>query len=178
MIIKYALRTCIHSSYTAFKSVMNKQTASYLGIGIVAVISAFASGLAIGSADLPDRTLPSKEMPVAPEIKTPIDIPLGAIKYNCELSGGIFKDNHCICSIEDFQTQEMMYDKNTGFCQSTHGGPAGDAFFASSGLPFGYYSFWMGIMMDLCETSGGSISGVACICPSEKTFSKTNGKCQ
>lgn len=104
----------------------------------------------------------------------------GPIRYNCELSGGTFKDDHCSCSIEENlgQTQESMYDKNTGFCQSTIGGPAGNAFNASIGLPYGDYNYWTGIVLGVCIDSGGSISGAACICPSGKIYSKTSGKCE
>lgn len=102
----------------------------------------------------------------------------GAIRYNCELSGGEIKDDHCECSIEAFQTQEEMYDKVTGFCQSTIGGPAGEAFEASIGLPRGYYSFWTNIIVKLCEESGGSLSGAACKCPSDSTYSQTTGQCE
>lgn len=108
----------------------------------------------------------------------PKPILTGPVQYNCELSGGTFKDDRCTCSIEDFQTQEMMYDKNTGFCQSTIGGPAGNAFNASIGLPYGDYSYWTGIVLGICTDSGGSISGGACICPSGMSYSKTSGKCE
>jgi len=102
----------------------------------------------------------------------------GPIRYNCELSGGTFQNDHCTCQIEDFQTQELMYDKDTGFCQSTIGGPAGNAFYVSSGLPYGDYEYWTHIVLDLCTNSGGDISGVACICPSNKSYSEVNGKCE
>ncbi len=107
-------------------------------------------------------------------------LPLGPIRYNCELSGGSFENDRCTCLIEEElgQTQELMYDKETGFCQSTHGGPAGDAFNASIGLPHGGYGYWTQIVMDLCTNSGGNIFGAACICPADKTYSKTNGKCE
>lgn len=102
------------------------------------------------------------------------------IKHNCELSGGSFVNEKCKCDIEaDLgQTQEMMYDKNTGYCQSTNGGPAGDAFNASIGLPYGDYGYWTSIVMNLCTDSGGTISGAACICPTDKNYSKTSGKCE
>lgn len=102
----------------------------------------------------------------------------GPIKYNCELSGGSFKNGSCTCTIEADQTQESMYDKDTGFCQSTIGGPAGDAFNASVGLPYGEYAYWTQIVTDLCTNSGGNISGAACICPLSKTYSKVSGRCQ
>ena len=49
------------------------------------------------------------------------------IKYNCEQSGGRFTNNKCFCPLEEQlgQTSEMMYDKETGYCQTTHGGPGG-----------------------------------------------------
>lgn len=102
----------------------------------------------------------------------------GPIRYNCELSGGTFQNERCTCQIEDFQTQELMYDKDTGFCQSTIGGPAGDADYASTGIPHGEYEYMGKIVMDLCSDSGGSVSGLACICPSNKNYNKTNGKCE
>lgn len=102
------------------------------------------------------------------------------IKHNCELSGGSFVDEKCKCDIETDlgQTQEVMYDKNTGYCQSTNGGPAGDAFNASIGLPYGDYRYWTQIIMGLCTDSGGTISGAACICPTNKHYSKISGKCE
>ena len=105
----------------------------------------------------------------------------GPIRYNCELSGGTFQGDQCICPLDEGvpgQTQELMYDKDTGFCQSTNGGPAGDAFNASIGLPYGEYDFWTPIVIDLCTNSGGNISGAACICPSSKIYNKANGKCE
>lgn len=99
------------------------------------------------------------------------------IEYNCKLSGGEFKDGACVCPIESFQTQEEMYDPSSGFCQTVFGGPGGDAFFAVSGLPHGELSFWNDIIVNLCEQSGGSMSGAACICPTGKAHSKTMGQC-
>ncbi len=103
------------------------------------------------------------------------------IKHNCELSGGSFANGKCTCDVEENlgQTQEMMYDKNTGYCQSTHGGPAGDAFNASIGLPYGEYSYWLQVVMNACTDSGGDATIAArCICPEDKTYSKINGKCE
>ncbi|MFA6132350.1 MAG: hypothetical protein WC702_04830 [Patescibacteria group bacterium] len=102
----------------------------------------------------------------------------GPISYNCELSGGAFTNGECVCPIASFQTQDEMYDKETGFCQSDVGGPAGDAFNASIGLPWGEYSYWNQIIVKLCEESDGEISGIACICPLEKTYDKTTGQCR
>ncbi len=49
-------------------------------------------------------------------------------QYNCVQSGGLFKDDKCECPLEEGlgQTQEMMYDKSTGYCQTTAGGPGGE----------------------------------------------------
>ena len=93
----------------------------------------------------------------------------GPIKYNCELSGGTFEQNSCICPIEEQlgQTQEMMYGESTGFCQTTFGGAGGDAFYAGSGLPWGRYEHYHDIINYWCEESGGSKSGATCICPEE-----------
>jgi hypothetical protein len=102
----------------------------------------------------------------------------GAIAYNCELSGGTFRNDSCSCPLESGQTQAEMYDENTGFCQSAMGGPAGDAFNASIGLPYGDYGYYQNIIIDLCESSGGSLSGAACICPAGTDYSKTTGKCE
>lgn len=100
----------------------------------------------------------------------------GAVRYNCELSGGTFENGSCVCSISEGQTQEDMYDKTTGFCQSDIGGSAGDAFFASVGLPYGDYGFWYSIILGLCEQSGGYVSGAACVCPSG-LYNETSGLC-
>ncbi len=104
----------------------------------------------------------------------------GAGKLNCEKSGGSFIDNNCVCSIEEEigQTQELMYDKKTGYCQSTQGGPAGDAYFAQAGLPYGEYAFYNGIIQNLCLNSGGEISGSACICSAKTTYNKSTGYCE
>lgn len=153
---------------------MNRKFIIGIGVSLTAVIVAFALGLMIGSNSRTAVT--NSQAPI--EIKTESPIPLGAIKYNCELSAGTFKDSRCECELEAEQTQEEMYDEQTGFCQSSHGGPAGNAFFTSSGLPSGYYSFWTGIILDLCLKSGGNISGVACICPSGKTYDQTTGVCK
>jgi hypothetical protein len=110
--------------------------------------------------------------------KTETSLATGAVEYNCELSSGTFSNGSCSCSIEEGQTQAEMYDKNTGFCQSTHGGPTGDAFQASKGLPYGEYGYYQNIIFELCTGSGGSLSGAACMCPSGTEYSKTTGKCE
>lgn len=99
------------------------------------------------------------------------------VQYNCELSDGTFDNNVCTCPLEGEQTQEDMYDESTGYCQSSMGGPAGDAFSASIGLPWGPYAFFMGIIVNSCEESGGSMSGAACICSEGTTYDKTTGTC-
>lgn len=106
-------------------------------------------------------------------------VALGAIGYNCALSGGTMKDGACSCPLDlPDQTQEQMYDAATGFCQSTMGGPAGNAFFASVGLPYGEYDFYRQIVMNACTESGGSMSGAACRCPSGNAYNTTTGQCQ
>ncbi|MFH1252755.1 MAG: hypothetical protein V1664_00255 [Candidatus Uhrbacteria bacterium] len=105
---------------------------------------------------------------------------LGPISYNCKLSGGEFVDSVCVCPIEEQlgQTQEMMYDKNSGFCQTTHGGSGGDAFAAGSGLPWGHYGYYNDIVDYWCDESGGSKSGAACLCTSGENYNKTTGRCE
>ncbi len=51
------------------------------------------------------------------------------VAYNCTESGGVFSDDACRCGIDEAlgQTQENMYDKTTGYCQTTIGGAAGRA---------------------------------------------------
>ena len=44
-------------------------------------------------------------------------------KYNCEQSGGEFILGLCTCPSE-FGAD--MYDKITGYCETTHGGPGGE----------------------------------------------------
>ena len=104
----------------------------------------------------------------------------GPTEYTCELSGGSIENGSCVCPIEPElgQTQDMMYDESTGFCQTTFGGAGGDAFAAGSGLPWGHYAYWNTIITTLCEESGGSKSGAACICPDDTTYSKTTGQCE
>ena len=116
----------------------------------------------------------------AQQIQTPSQ-DTGAIRYNCELSAGTFEDEICSCPLEMPQTQDEMYDKTTGFCQSTIGGPAGAAFPASIGLPYGDYGYWNSIIQNLCVQSGGTLDtnpAASCICPSTTTYDKTTGQCQ
>lgn len=103
---------------------------------------------------------------------------MGPVEYNCELSSGIFKNGSCVCPLESGQTQAEMYDEQTGFCQSSIGGPAGDAFQASVGLPYGDYGYYQGIIIDLCESSGGSMSGAACVCSAGDSYNKATGQCK
>jgi len=102
----------------------------------------------------------------------------GPVKYNCELSDGTFKDGKCVCQIESFQNQEEMYDKNTGFCESTHGGPAGNAWNASVGLPYGQFDHWFSIIGGQCKNSGGDFINARCECSSGKNYDKTTGQCK
>jgi len=103
----------------------------------------------------------------------------GPVKYNCELSGGEFVDGECECPIEPSQTQEMMYDESTGFCQTTAGGPGGDAFQASAGLPYGPYKHYGRIVSHYCEKSGGTmLSGATCQCPDGEVYDKFTGVCE
>lgn len=149
---------------------------------IVAIVSALAGAVAGGAYIFQINKSPEPSPTTLSESK----ITTGnseweeLIKHNCELSGGSFANNVCTCVIEEEngQTQEMMYDKSTGYCQSTHGGPAGDAFNASIGLPYGGYSHWSQIVLGICADSGGSVSGAACICPEDKAYSKVSGKCE
>lgn len=109
---------------------------------------------------------------------TKTSLEIGPVKYSCELSGGTFKNGSCACPLEGEQTQTEMYDKKTGFCQSSVGGAGGDAFWAESGLPWGSYKYYHDIVNHWCEQSGGSKSGAACICSSGKTYDKSIGQCK
>ncbi len=100
------------------------------------------------------------------------------IAYNCELSGGTFSNNSCSCPLEGEQTQEEMYDKSTGYCQSSMGGPAGDAYAVSVGLPWGNYSFWTEIVENNCTETGGDWLNARCTCGEGSTYSKSTGKCE
>ena len=104
----------------------------------------------------------------------------GLIKYNCEFSGGSFTNGTCKCLLEKdiSQTQEDMYDKNTGYCQTTHGGPGGDAFASSVGLPWGDFSFWNHIVENNCTDTGGNWGTARCNCTDEKIYNKFNGYCE
>ena len=121
---------------------------------IVAIVSALVGATAGGFSVLqitknPDQKQISNQ-PKAVVENTSVNEWEELIKHNCELSGGSFANGKCTCDVEENlgQTQEMMYDKNTGYCQSTHGGPAGDAFNASIGLPYGEYSYWPQVVMN------------------------------
>ena len=146
---------------------------------LVAIVAALLGGGAIylwqidKSADSPPvSTQEQSESIIIPSTE-------GAIKYNCELSGGSFKNGTCECPIEKElgQTQDMMYDKNTGFCQTTYGGPGGDAFAASVGLPYGDYEFYNGIIQNNCKETGGEFLYV-CNCPNGKSYDKSTGYCK
>lgn len=102
------------------------------------------------------------------------------IRYNCELSGGSFSDNSCVCPIEEEigQTQEEMYDKSTGYCQSSMGGPGGDAFAASVGLPWDKYSFWTDIVGNNCTETDGEWLNALCTCSDGKTYDESTGYCE
>lgn len=99
-------------------------------------------------------------------------------QYNCEKSSGIFQDHRCECPLELGQTQEMMYDTSTGYCQSSHGGPNGDAFAAYTGLPYGSYAFWANVVRNNCEESGGRWNTAAhCACQNGMTYDTSSGSC-
>jgi len=102
-----------------------------------------------------------------------------AIGYNCELSGGQITNGQCVCPIEENlgQTQDEMYDQSTGFCQTTAGGPGGDAFYSSIGLPYGDYSFFNTIVGYQCTQSGGEFFNSRCDCGS-KIYDKKTGLCK
>lgn len=101
------------------------------------------------------------------------------IGYNCELSGGSFSEyKGCECPLEEGQTQEEMYDKSTGYCQSSMGAPGGDAFAASVGLPLGNYSFWTDIVGNNCTETDGDWLNARCTCSDDKTYDKSTGYCK
>ena len=121
----------------------------------------------------------------------------GVVEYNCEKSSGSFSNNVCVCPSEEEmqeinkyncentdtclsedEVRDLAYDKTTGFCQTTYGGPGGDAFAASIGLPYGDYGFFMDIIVNSCGKSGGEMSGAACICSNNMTYDKTTGYCK
>lgn len=119
----------------------------------------------------------------------------GAVKYNCELSGGSFSNNNCTCLEEESfreinkyncentgtclneqEVKDLVYDKNTGFCQTMQGGPAGDAFYSSIGLPYGDYDYYQEIVINNCNNSGGQHL-TTCNCPAGKSYDKKTGYC-
>jgi hypothetical protein len=104
---------------------------------------------------------------------------VSAISYNCELSGGEFTNGQCLCPTEDTptQTEQSMYDPATGFCQSTMGGAASDAFNASLGLPYGTYDYYFSIVEYHCAESGGNFLNARCDCGNQ-TYNDTTGQCQ
>jgi hypothetical protein len=105
----------------------------------------------------------------------------GPIRYNCELSAGTFNDGRCNCPAEEEYVETgggSAYDKKTGYCQTAHGGPSGDAFNASVGLPWGDFSFWIGIVGNHCTESGGSWLNARCTCPDGATYDRSSGICK
>lgn len=147
---------------------------------LVAIVAAILGGVGVflWQADNLSESLPVSTQK-QDENETVVSSTEGAVSYNCELSGGSFKNGFCECPIEEQlgQTQDMMYDKNTGFCQTTEGRPGGDAFEASIGLPYGDYEFYEGIVKYNCEETGGDFFYV-CKCPSGKSYDKTTGYCK
>jgi hypothetical protein len=113
------------------------------------------------------------------ELQTAVSLMTGAARYNCELSGGSFTDGVCECPLEEglAQTQEMMYDKGSGFCQTTHGGHGGDAFAASVGFPYGDYAYFIDIVQHNCKETGGEFL-YFCICADNKSYDKSTGYCK
>ncbi len=102
------------------------------------------------------------------------------VAYNCELSDGEFTNNTCSCPYEAElgQNSKTKYDLSTGFCSSDIGGPAGDAFNASIGLPYGSYDFWTDIVGSACTESGGDWMTARCTCPSGTSYDKSTGVCK
>lgn len=146
------------------KSIIGFAVGTVVGGGIVAVVGLLAAASNI------------EPVPVEPEPRA-VASAGGAVRYNCELSDGVFEDGACVCPLENGQTQEMMYDEETGFCQTTYGGPGGAAFAASIGLPRGHYAFWNGIVFGLCAQSGGWVSGASCQCPDGTAYNPDQGLC-
>ena len=116
-----------------------------------------------------------------------LDLPLiveedysAIVQYNCEFSAGEFVDGACVCPIEEElgQTQEMMYNTNSGYCQTTYGGPGGRAFAASAGYPHGQFEFYSSIVINNCHSSGGSFLPNKCTCPEDTVYSKSTGFCE
>ena len=95
---------------------------------------------------------------------------IGPVEYNCELSGGVMVDNECECSV--------AYDESTGFCQSEIGGPAGDAWPASTGLPYGNFEFWTQLVGYHCQETGGDWLNARCTCPEDTVYDQETGFCQ
>jgi hypothetical protein len=115
-----------------------------------------------------------------------IQIPTSPTDYSaliqspCELSGGTFADGACECPLETGQIQEEMYDKQTGYCQTTAGGPGGAAFAVSVGLPNpdGAYAFWQNVVRYNCTESGGEFFMMRCKCAEGKVYNDGNGFCE
>lgn len=149
---------------------------------LVAVVAALIGG---GSVYFwPSNEAIQEQELQQPEPETTIESPVknefaGAVKYNCEKSGGSFNGNSCVCPISEEigQTQESMYDESTGYCQSDIGGPASDAFPASVGLPYGDYAFYNNIVINNCEETGGDFL-YSCDCPDGKTYDESTGYCK
>lgn len=102
------------------------------------------------------------------------------VAYNCDLSGGEFVNNTCMCPYEEElgQDSKTKYDLSTGFCSSDMGGPAGDAFNASVGLPYGAYDFWTDVVGNACVESGGDWLNASCACSDGKVYDESTGVCQ
>ncbi|MDZ7611876.1 MAG: hypothetical protein U5L10_03875 [Candidatus Moranbacteria bacterium] len=148
---------------------------------LIAIVAALISGTGVylwQTKKLSVSTSKPTQEQVKNKDETNTSSTQGAVEYNCELSGGSFDNGVCVCPIEKElgQTQEAMYDENTGFCQTTEGKPNGDAFAASVGLPYGDYAFYNDIVQNNCEESDGDFL-YTCDCPGNKSYDKSTGYC-
>ncbi|MBT4856866.1 hypothetical protein HON52_01630 [Candidatus Uhrbacteria bacterium] len=107
------------------------------------------------------------------QVNTPFIV--GPIQFTCEYSGGVFKGDVCVCPIEEQlgQTQEMMYDESTGYCQTTYGGPGGDA----SNVLLGFEYFFSIVEYNCNESGGISHTYSRCQCPDGSEYDKDTGYC-
>lgn len=147
-------------------------------VAIVAALIGSTGGYLWQTTESPESSFVSiqeqkRNKSETPTKYVPTNLFVGAAKYNCEKSGGSFSNNTCVCP-EEGETQEIMYDKNTGYCQTAYGGPGGDAFAASIGLPYGAYAYYNDIVAYNCEQTGGVfIHNCNCL-----DYDKSTGYCK
>jgi len=117
-----------------------------------------------GTADLPAIGMGETETEAPPPAAA--DMADSAIvKYNCEQSGGTYRNGACNCPLESEGEGQFQYEAETGYCISEFGIPGGE---------LGHTAIKMQELTMLknqivrfnCEQSGGEYKDDSCDCSS------------